>query len=120
MGLTDFGEAIWKGMVHTGNLFGMNPFTMPVSKEVMISKQGIRDREKKAGISRNFGTSYNTETFKEDFKKLENQRPGEPNPLQMGGKKYKQKEGGRRSMNKANGEKKFDIKKSQTCNQDNC
>jgi len=70
MGLTDFGEAIWKGMVHTGNLFGMNPFTMPVSKEAMISKQGIHDREKKAGIARNMGSPYDVEKW-EEMKKRE-------------------------------------------------
>jgi len=118
--MTVFGDFGWEAMRKIGTLFGQNPFTMGVARDAERSKTEIAQREKKAGIGRNFGTSYNTETFKEDFKKLENQRPGEPNPLQMGGKKYKQKEGGRRSMNKANGEKKFDIKKSQTCNQDNC
>lgn len=58
--MTLFGDAIWKVSRKVGTLFGINPATLSVTRDAEKAKAGIRAREKKAGIERNFGNAYNT------------------------------------------------------------
>ncbi len=58
--MTLFGDAIWKVSRKVGTLFGINPATLGITREAEKSKAGIMEREKKAGIERNFGNAYNT------------------------------------------------------------
>lgn len=60
----EIGSAIWKFERKVGNLFGINPVTMPVVRDAEKAKTGIIQREKKAGIARNFGTAYDTDEWK--------------------------------------------------------
>jgi hypothetical protein len=78
----EIGSAIWKFERKVGNLFGINPVTMPVVRDAEKAKTGIMQREKKAGIARNFGTAYDTD-------------------------EWKKKHGGRRKAKTGNGKKKI-------------
>ena len=114
--------AVKKGLVGVvrgvGSLFGVNPFTHSAMFGMLDYQHKAQER-KKAGLLQ--GKSQGRKIPKK-MTETEAIRMGQ---LEASGRRpvFSQehfKDGGRRSMNKANGAKKFDTKKSQTCNQDNC
>jgi hypothetical protein len=114
--------AVKKGFISiargVGSLFGINPFTHSGMYGMLSYKQKAEAR-KKAGLLQ--GKSQGR-VIPKKMTETEAIRMGQ---LEASGRRpvFSQehfKDGGRRSMNKANGAKKFDTKKSQTCNQDNC
>lgn len=114
--------AMKKGFINVvrgvGNLFGINPITHSFVFNQLDYKQKAEEIKREGLLQ---GKSQGRVipkrmTQKEAIKMAQLEASGR-RPV------FSQehfKDGGRRSMNKANGAKKFDTKNSQTCNQDNC
>jgi|TARA_R110002012_G_C11232326_1_gene564196 hypothetical protein len=113
-----------------GSLFGINPFTSSYAQANMEARNKSRAREKAAGLEREglkgdlvkdttTGKISHMSNLKKG-KRITEKEAIKQAQLQASGRRPVFDDGGRRSMNKVNGEKKFNVKKSQTCNQDNC
>ena len=87
------GGAIWKGFRKVGTLFGINPFTHSIIRQAELSKHKIQQREKKAGIARNFNSPYDTDEYKKKQggrrggKKIQPVKPKPKNGKKKGKKK---------------------------------